>query len=233
MGVSGCGKSTLGENIAKALGIPFYDGDDLHPRSNVEKMSHNIPLTDADREPWLALIRSTADRICERKINEPNEGPEYLEEVKGVVIACSALKKSYRDILRGTHPKGHEPPPAEDLPGGHPIIEHVDPETEKELLEKAASRDLRTFFVYINGRREVLEERMKARKGHFMKVEMLNSQLQTLEDPTGEDGVVVVELDEEMDKQTENAVKGLEELGFHEQHTRPVKTENGNDVLRN
>lgn len=83
MGVSGTGKSTLGSALAESLGLPFIDGDDLHPPTNVVKMSSGQPLTDADREPWLALIRKT--------------GTEKVP----VVMACSALKRHYRDILRG------------------------------------------------------------------------------------------------------------------------------------
>ncbi|PBK73520.1 carbohydrate kinase [Armillaria solidipes] len=83
MGVSGTGKSTLGSALAESLGLPFIDGDDLHPPANIAKMSSGQPLTDADREPWLALIRETG-----------------VEKVP-VVMACSALKRHYRDILRG------------------------------------------------------------------------------------------------------------------------------------
>ncbi|KAK0195034.1 hypothetical protein F5146DRAFT_269530 [Armillaria mellea] len=83
MGVSGTGKSTLGSALAESLGLPFVDGDDLHPAANIAKMSSGQPLTDADREPWLALIRETG-----------------VEKVP-VVMACSALKRHYRDILRG------------------------------------------------------------------------------------------------------------------------------------
>ncbi|KAG8944220.1 hypothetical protein FRC04_002087 [Tulasnella sp. 424] len=230
MGVSGSGKSTLGQNLASALGIPFYDGDSLHPQSNIEKMSKGIPLTDADREPWLALIRSTADRICENKEATQSSASETPDEIKGVVIACSALKKYYRDILRGHSPKSHQPPPAKDLPKDHPITEHtgieiesnesLEEEEEKEL-ERAASRELRTFFVFINGPREVLEDRMKQRQNHFMKVEMLDSQLRTLEDPSGEDGVVVVQLADSPDKQVRDGVEGLQKLGFPEEGGHP------------
>ncbi|KAG9016010.1 hypothetical protein FRB90_003869 [Tulasnella sp. 427] len=227
MGVSGSGKSTLGQNLAEALGVPFYDGDSLHPQSNIDKMGRGIPLTDADREPWLALIRSTADRICENKEGELSSSPEGVSQVKGVVIACSALKRYYRDILRGRTPQSHQPPPATDLPKEHPITEHTGIEIssnedlqkeEERELERAASKDLRTFFVFINGPREVLQERMTHRQGHFMKVEMLDSQLRTLEDPTGEEGVVVVQLAESPQKQLDDAVEGLAKLGFHDQH---------------
>lgn len=182
-------------------------------------MSHNIPLTDADRQPWLALIRSTADRMCQT----PPEGASEKERLKGVVIACSALKRSYRDLLRGKKEESHHPPPAEDLPQDHPIVDAVDVETEAHLLEEAASEELRTFFVYIEGSRKLLEERMCQRKGHFMKVAMLDSQLRTLESPVGEEGVVRVSLEKDMEEQVKDAVEGLRALGFHETHTEVME----------
>lgn len=83
MGVSGCGKTTVGELLAKNLGWPFYDGDDYHPAANVEKMRAGIPLTDEDREAWIAALR--------RLIGELG---------RDAVIACSALKQKYRDRLQ-------------------------------------------------------------------------------------------------------------------------------------
>ncbi|MCG9752084.1 gluconokinase [Vibrio brasiliensis] len=82
MGVSGCGKSLIGSELAKSLKLPFYDGDDFHPQANVEKMRQGIPLDDADRSGWLdTLNKLYVDNEC-------------------AVIACSALKPEYRDILR-------------------------------------------------------------------------------------------------------------------------------------
>ncbi|MBB4186377.1 gluconokinase [Sinorhizobium terangae] len=89
MGVSGSGKSSVGERIAKAYGYPFIEGDALHPPENIKKMSEGIPLTDDDRWPWLAAIG--------RKLAE-NAGP--------AVVACSALKVSYRQKLRECAPEG-------------------------------------------------------------------------------------------------------------------------------
>jgi len=85
MGVSGCGKSTVAALLAGELGWPFEEGDALHPRANVEKMASGHPLTDADRWPWLHLV---ADWIDAR-----------LDEGGGGVVTCSALKRSYRDVL--------------------------------------------------------------------------------------------------------------------------------------
>ena len=85
MGVSGSGKSTIGEKLADRLGWRYEDGDRFHPPSNVAKMSAGHPLTDEDRWPWLQAIAGEIDRVC--KAGER------------AVIACSALKRGYRDIL--------------------------------------------------------------------------------------------------------------------------------------
>ncbi|KQH84357.1 gluconate kinase [Vibrio furnissii] len=85
MGVSGCGKSSIGSKIADALGLKFFDGDDYHPQDNVDKMRQGIPLTDDDRLGWL----QTLNRL-------------FIEQA-GAVIACSALKPTYRDILRANN----------------------------------------------------------------------------------------------------------------------------------
>ncbi len=83
MGVSGCGKSTICELLSTKLSATFYDGDDFHPSANVEKMSQGIPLTDSDRQPWLEHLAKT-----------------IADTPASTVTACSALKKSYRDLLR-------------------------------------------------------------------------------------------------------------------------------------
>jgi carbohydrate kinase (thermoresistant glucokinase family) len=87
MGVSGSGKSTVAALLAAALGCQFQEGDDLHPPANVEKMRSGTPLTDADRMPWL------------RKIAEEIDGWRARGECG--VVTCSALKRSYRDIIIG------------------------------------------------------------------------------------------------------------------------------------
>lgn len=86
MGVSGAGKSTIGNLLSQELTIPFFDGDDFHPPENIEKMTREIPLTDDDRMPWLLKL---------------NELARQYQEKTGCVIACSGLKKSYREILAG------------------------------------------------------------------------------------------------------------------------------------
>ena len=90
MGVSASGKSTVGEALAHALSLPFVEGDELHSRHNIEKMSRGEPLTDEDRVPWLAAIASLLG--------------DEARYPRGVVVACSALKAAYRDTLRAASP---------------------------------------------------------------------------------------------------------------------------------
>ncbi|TPW30016.1 gluconokinase [Martelella alba] len=85
MGVSGCGKSSAGRRLAERLGAQFVEGDDLHPPANVEKMRAGIALDDDDRAPWLVKVGETLAKASSET---------------GLVIACSALKRAYRDLLR-------------------------------------------------------------------------------------------------------------------------------------
>lgn len=87
MGVAGCGKSTVGAALADSIGAEFLDGDSLHPLANIDKMASGTPLNDDDRAPWLAEI-----------------GRRFVASNSALVIACSALKRSYRDIIRSADP---------------------------------------------------------------------------------------------------------------------------------
>jgi gluconokinase len=134
MGVAGSGKSSIGQMVAERLHGLFEDGDDFHPPANKAKMMAKIPLTDEDRWPWLEAMRAR------------------IEEVRGketgvYVLACSALKEVYREVLRG--------------------------KDGDEVLK----------FVYLKGSKELIGERMAARKGHFMPTTLLDSQFATLEEP--------------------------------------------------
>ena len=93
MGVSGCGKSTVAEGISAAMGLPFAEADRFHPAGNVEKMRAGIPLTDEDRWPWLSELAAwMADRAAEGR---------------STVMACSALRRAHRDVLRSGPPQVH------------------------------------------------------------------------------------------------------------------------------
>ena len=142
MGVTGSGKSTVGTKLAHALGVDFVEGDDYHPLENVKRMASGIPLTDDDRAGWL---RSLAIRI--REANDAG---------KGLVLTCSALKRTYRDILR------------------------------------AGAPELR--FVFLNGSRELIAERLAARRGHFMPPSLLESQIATLEAPAPDEHALAYDI---------------------------------------
>ncbi|KAL4920218.1 P-loop containing nucleoside triphosphate hydrolase protein [Aspergillus aurantiobrunneus] len=92
-GPAGSGKSTVGRYLQQELGVPFLEGDDFHPPSNKAKMASGIPLTDADRWDWLISLRSAATTL----LTPPTPS---TPAPRGVVVACSALKKKYRDVMR-------------------------------------------------------------------------------------------------------------------------------------
>lgn len=156
MGVAGCGKSSVARGIAAALGAPMVEGDALHPPGNIEKMSAGVPLTDADRGPWLDAI---AARMASETAGE-------------IVVTCSALRAVYRDRLRAG--------------SGRAVV-----------------------FVYLHGSEQLLAGRIDARRGHFMPAGLLASQLATLEDPTGEKGVVRLEIDAPVEVIVSRAVAAL------------------------
>jgi len=87
MGVAGCGKSSVGQAVAEAVHLPLIEGDTFHPEANREKMRAGIPLTDADRAGWLEEL-----------------GRQIAAKPEGVLLACSALKRAYRDVLRRHRP---------------------------------------------------------------------------------------------------------------------------------
>ena len=134
MGVAGSGKTTIGRELCEELGWKFYDADDFHPPANVERMARGVALTDADRQPWLETLRELI-RAC-------------LERGESAVLACSALKASYREYL---------------------------------LLDE------RVKLVYLKGDFKLIQERLAARTGHFMKPGMLDGQFAALEEPGAEE----------------------------------------------
>ena len=146
MGVSGSGKSLIGALLARALGIEFVEGDAYHSPENVARMSAGIPLTDEDRQAWLAAIATRLDAA--------RAGP-------GLVVSCSALKRRYRDVLR------------------------------------AGRADVQ--FVYLEGTRALLEQRLAGRRGHFMPSSLLDSQLAILEPPSPDEHAWVCDIGEPPD----------------------------------
>jgi carbohydrate kinase (thermoresistant glucokinase family) len=99
MGVAGAGKSLVGAALAAELGMPFVDADDLHPAANVAKMRAGIPLTDDDRWPWLDLVAAALGAAA-----DAGAGDAAGARGAGLVMACSALRRSYRDRIRAGAP---------------------------------------------------------------------------------------------------------------------------------
>ena len=142
MGVSGSGKTTVAAMLARALGVGFLEGDEMHPGSNVEKMKRGTPLTDADRLPWLQAIARRID--------------EWRTRGEAGVVTCSALKRAYRDILIGDRPE--------------------------------------VRLVYLRGSRDVMASHLARRSGHFMPASLLQSQIDTLEEPGPDEDPLIVDV---------------------------------------
>jgi len=130
MGVTGSGKTTVGKALAASLSWKYFDADDFHPATNVAKMQAGVPLDDADRQPWLETLAHLIS------VN--------IQAGESAVLACSALKQTYRDTLS--------------------ISDEVQ-------------------IVYLNGDRETIAERLRARRDHYMNPKLLESQFKTLEEP--------------------------------------------------
>jgi gluconokinase len=147
MGVCGSGKSLIGTLLAQNIGIEFVEGDTYHSPENVARMSAGTPLTDDDRRAWLSAIAMRLDASRSAGL--------------GLVVSCSALKRSYRDVLR-------------------------------------AGRD-DVQFVYLEGTRALLEQRLAGRRGHFMPSSLLDSQLAILEPPSLDERAFVCDIGEPPD----------------------------------
>lgn len=164
MGVSGCGKTSVGKLLASHLGCHFVEGDSRHPTTNIAKMTAGLALNDEDRWPWLKTL-----------------GDE-LAAAEDIVISCSALKRSYRDLLRAA--------------AGRPVS-----------------------FVFLQGDRSTLAARMSGRKGHYMPLGLLDSQLATLELPVEERDVVAIEVDQPLERIVSIATASIASLA-NRQHAQ-------------
>jgi gluconokinase len=154
MGITGSGKSTVGALLAHTLGVDFVEGDDYHPLENVKRMASGIPLTDDDRSAWLSAL---AARIRDAK-----------DAGTGLVVTCSALKRSYRDVLR------------------------------------AAAPELQ--FVFLEGPRALVAERLAGRRGHFMPASLIDSQLTTLEEPAADERAWVCDIERSAQEMVDDIV---------------------------
>jgi len=172
-GPAGCGKTTIAHAIRDATNFPFVEGDELHPPQNIAKMSAGHPLVDADRWDWLDKIIMKAREI------ETESSP------KGIVITCSALKRSYRDRLR---------------------------ERVEEI--RAERSQIREYFIYCNLSQEESMRRVQSRAGHYMKVGMVASQFADLEipNPDEEDMVFVLDVERPIPEVEQAAVGIVKEV---------------------
>lgn len=152
MGVSGSGKSTFAQLLSKKLDLPYYDADDYHSPRSIAKMRSGLPLDDEERMPWLY-------RLAKEIVHWNEQG--------GAILACSALKKAYREILKGS--LGDE-----------------------------------VRLLYLKGSREVLSGRLNHRKGHFMPLRLLDSQLAALEEPDASEGAIVIDINQEPERLLSN-----------------------------
>lgn len=157
MGVAGSGKTTVAQALTARIGWRFEDGDKFHPAGNVAKMRAGHPLTDEDRWPWLRAIAEEVDRS--------GEAGQHL------VVACSALKRVYRDILIG---------------------------------KRTGVR-----LIYLKGTRDLILQRLRARRGHFMPPELLDSQFATLEEPAPDENAVVADVAPAVDAIVDDIVRQL------------------------
>lgn len=131
MGVAGSGKTTIGRLLARELAWDYYEGDDFHDDENKDKMRRGLPLSDADRVPWLRAIRAAMEAV--------------VLAGRSAVFTCSALREDYRRVL---------------LDGMSGVA-----------------------LVHLTGRPSLLRSRLEAREGHYMRSQMLESQLAALEPP--------------------------------------------------
>ncbi|KAJ8380896.1 hypothetical protein SKAU_G00016740 [Synaphobranchus kaupii] len=170
MGVSGSGKTTVGSFLSEKLGWTLYEGDDYHPKENIEKMGKGIPLTDQDRTPWLLLLHDIIQREMAAGTN--------------AILICSALKKLYRQLLLFGRCALHS---------SHGVAEGG--ARVKDGLEGV-------LFAFLQGSFQLIQERVQARRGHFMSPSLLQSQFDALEPPSSAENALTVDIQKSMSEIT-------------------------------
>ncbi|KAJ7570448.1 hypothetical protein O6H91_01G120400 [Diphasiastrum complanatum] len=183
MGVSGAGKTTVGVLLARAMKCRFYD--DFHSLENKEKMQKMIPLTDEDRLPWLETLRELLI--------------DHIIRGEQVVLACSALRRIYRDILRSAdldfamqNDSSFEDKSNRTKKDATKNLSWID---EKFNVPDVKSYDRKVVFIYLHGITELFAARVETRhkKGlHYMPPTLLESQMDTLELTEDEDDIMIV-----------------------------------------
>lgn len=155
MGVSGSGKTSIGQLLSDKTRIPFLDADDFHPIANIKKMKEGIALVDEDRIPWLEILSAKLADFAKQK---------------GAILACSALKESYREIL-------------------------------------ASKTEGVVNWVFLNGSKELILQRISGRKDHFMPETLLNSQFGTLETPSY---CIVIDINQTPERMVDQIINSLD-----------------------
>ncbi|GBF91824.1 hypothetical protein Rsub_04929 [Raphidocelis subcapitata] len=178
-GPSGCGKTTVGRAVARGAGCDFLDADDLHPPANRRKMAEGTPLADADRAPWLRAVR--------------REAAARAGAGRRVVLACSALKASYRRVLSGA--AGADEEAEAEAAAGHSAAPAA---AQSPSGGGGGATPVDIAFVLLNPPRPALEARVRAREAagrHFMPAALLGSQLAALETGGAADWLLVIDDD--------------------------------------
>ncbi len=163
MGVSGCGKSTVGELLAENAEGLYLDGDDYHPPENKRKMGAGVPLRDKDRWPWFENIAAAVvEKSCGHSL---------------IFVACSALKRVYRERLR-------------DL-------------VENEIGPGSVT------FAWLDGSQELIASRIDGREHEYMPASLLDSQFAAFEEPSAEEGVIRVSIDQSPEEIVSQILRAL------------------------
>ncbi|XP_013417696.1 probable gluconokinase [Lingula anatina] len=183
MGVCGCGKTTIAQLLSDKVGWPIAEADDYHTPENKAKMARGIPLEDQDRLPWLLALHQVIQR--------------WLDEGSSGIITCSSLKKIYREIILNGNV------------GAEDFAEDKNP----SRINGAAFPPQNVKFVYLKGDKETIAQRMQMRTGHFMPPSLVESQFQTLEEPTEDENCIIMDIAEPPDRIVEKIIHSFDNIG--------------------